>query len=65
MKPIGPLMWEHRLIEKMLSNFDIFTRFFSIRLFSVILGLLIILLSYLSARKIGLDEKITISSGNN
>ena len=48
------------LIEKSLSNFDIFIRFFSIRLFSVILGLLIILLSYLSARKIGLDEKISL-----
>ncbi|MBN2297153.1 MAG: cation-binding protein, partial [Deltaproteobacteria bacterium] len=22
MKPIGPLMWEHRLIEKMLSLFE-------------------------------------------
>ena len=22
MKPIGPLMWEHRLIEKMLRLFD-------------------------------------------
>ncbi len=21
MKPIGPLMWEHRLIEKMLASF--------------------------------------------
>jgi len=48
------------LIEKALSNFDIFTRFFCIRLFSVILGLLIILLSYLSARKIGFDEKISL-----
>lgn len=48
------------LIEKALSNFSIFTRFFSIRLFSIVLGLLIILLSYLSARKIGFDEKISL-----
>jgi len=26
MKPIGPLMWEHRLIEKMLSFFEAATR---------------------------------------
>ena len=26
MKPIGPLMWEHRLIEKMLSFFEVATR---------------------------------------
>lgn len=48
------------LIEKTLSGNDIFTRFFGVRIFSAILGLLIILLSYLSVRKIGFNEKISL-----
>lgn len=48
------------LIEKALSNFNIFTRFFAERIFSVFLGLLIVLLTYLIARKIGWDEKISV-----
>lgn len=48
------------LIEKLFSGSDIFTRFFLERIFSAILGILIILLTYFSARKIGFDEKISI-----
>lgn len=48
------------LIEKLFSTSNIFTRFFLERIFSAILGILIILLSYFSARKIGLNEKMSI-----
>lgn len=47
------------IIEKYLAQSDIFTRFFTERIFSVILGLFIVLFVYLSARKIGWDEKIS------
>ncbi|MFA5776888.1 MAG: glycosyltransferase family 39 protein [Parcubacteria group bacterium] len=45
-------------IEKMFSEQDIFSRFFAIRIFSAILGLLSVLFIFLSARKI-FDEKIS------
>ena len=48
------------LIEKILAQEDIFTRFFTERIFSALLGLLIVLLTYLIARKIGWDEKISL-----
>ena len=48
------------LIERSLSHTSIFTRFFSIRIFSVILGALIVLLAYFTARKIGFSEKVSL-----
>lgn len=47
------------IIEKSLAESDIFTRFFIERIFSAILGIFILLFIYLSAKKIGLDEKIS------
>jgi len=48
------------LMEKLLAQNDIFFRFFTERIFSAFLGVLIILLIYLIARKIGWDEKIAV-----
>lgn len=45
-------------IEKILSEKDIFFRFFTERIFSTILGLFIIFFTYLLAIKIGWDKKI-------
>lgn len=45
-------------IEKILSEKDIFFRFFTERIFSIILGLFIIFFTYLLAIKIGWDKKI-------
>lgn len=47
-------------IEKILSKCNIFIRFFGTRIFSIFLGILIILFSYLSAKKIGFDDNISI-----
>jgi len=47
-------------IEKIFSRSDIFVRFFSIRIFSVLLGTLAILLAYLIAKNIGLKEKYSL-----
>ena len=45
------------VIEKSLSNKDILIRFFSIRLVSILLGMAVILLAYLTATKIGFSKK--------
>ena len=44
-------------IEQALSDQSILTRFFSIRLLSVVLGALVVLLTYLTARKMSFSEK--------
>src|SRR3990167_9610244 len=43
-------------IEQALSDQSILTRFFSIRLLSVVLGALVVLFAYLTTRKIGLSQ---------
>lgn len=47
-------------IIKMLWDKDIFTRFFAVRLFSILFGILTILLAFLIAKKIGFPEKISL-----
>lgn len=44
-------------IEQALADQSILTRFFSVRLFSVILGAFVVLLTYLTARKVGLSPQ--------
>ncbi len=45
------------LIEKIFSSQNILFRFYSVRIFSVLIGTIIILLAYLISRKIGFSEK--------
>lgn len=48
------------IIEKIFFKDNILTRFFIERIFSSILGLLIILFSYLTAKRVGFNEKISL-----
>lgn len=48
------------VIERTLSNQDIFTRFFSLRILSVLFGTIIIFLSYFIVKKIGFSEKYSL-----
>lgn len=47
-------------ILKTLWEKDIFTRFFTIRLFSILLGIITLLLTYFIAKKIGFSEKLSL-----
>lgn len=48
------------LIERIFSDENILIRFYLIRIFSVILGVLTILFTYLAAKNIGLSSKISL-----